>query len=258
MKAIHDSFKDGIPSHWQVGEIGAGQVRTVDGDLCLSLPPVNSESYQDAQLTDYLPTNPQFQCHPPLKLQITARMDGHSQGTAGFGFWNHPFVPGERGIRIPQAIWFFFGSPQNKMALAQGVAGQGWKAATFNARRLDFFALLPTAPLGFLLMRNQWFYERFWGIGQRAIGVSETALDLSLLADFHRYSIEWDKRGAIFSVDNTIVHQSDDVPQNNLGFIVWIDNQYAIITPQGQFGWGLLDVPQSQSLIIRDIHLENG
>lgn len=240
---------------WNFGEIGAGQVEQNGDEFRLIVPSASNERYHDAQLTDYDPQQARFQNQPPLKLTLTARAQGDIQGTAGFGFWNHMYVPGERGFRIPQAIWFFFGSPPNNMALAHGVPGYGWKASTFNARRWQFFALLPLAPLGFLLMRNRWFYDHGWHIGQRAIGVTETLLDPALLHDFHTYTLDWQPDGATFSVDDKIVHTTDLVPTKPLGFIAWVDNQYAIVTPQGRFGWGLLEVPWEQSLILRDINI---
>ena len=177
-------------------------------------------------------------------------------GQLALVFWNHMFAPNERGFRIPQAVWFFFGSSPNNIALAKGVAGYGWKVATFNAQQWKFYGLLPLAPLGFLLMRNKMIYDKLWHIGQDAIGVSEAALDTALLNDFHSYTIDWRTDGATFAVDGQIVMQTDAVPTKALGFIAWIDNQYAIVTPQGNFGWGLLDVPQSQSLILQDIVIE--
>ena len=104
-------------------------------------------------------------------------------------------------------------------------------------------------------MRNDWMYDKLWSIGQSAIGVSEFALDTSLLNDFHIYTIDWQVDGATFFVDGRIVMQTDSVPTKPLGFIAWVDNQYAIVTPQGNFGWGLLDVPKSQSLIIKNIDI---
>lgn len=244
-----------IPTNWTTTQLGNGIVQSQGDDLWLTVPSGSSDTYHDAQISDYDPHIRHFQNRPPLRLTITARGEGDIQGTAGFGFWNHMFVPNEKGFRIPQAVWFFFGSPPNNIALAQGVPGHGWKAATFDAQSLAFYGLLPLAPLGFLLMRNPTLYRHLWKVGQRAIGVSEVALDTELLADFHTYTIDWKPDGAIFAVDGEVVMQADAVPTKPLGFIAWVDNQYAIVTPQGNFGWGLLDVPQAQSLIFKQIEI---
>lgn len=245
-----------LPAYWHITQLGTGVVQSQADDLGLTIPSGSSDMYHDAQVTDYDAQTCQFQNRPPLRLTVTARSEGNIQGTAGFGFWNHMFVPGERGFRIPQAVWFFFGSPPNNIALAHGVDGHGWKAATFDAQSWKFYGLLPLAPIGFLLMRNRWLYNHLWHIGQDAIGVSEAALDTALLNDFHTYAIDWKPDGAAFLLDGEIIMRTNKVPTKPLGFIAWIDNQYAIVTPQGNFGWGLLDVLQPQSLIFKSIEIQ--
>ncbi len=239
---------------WIKGEIGLGKVIKDDNERYhLTLPSVLQDRYHNAQITDYDAQNPQFSLRPPLRLSLRAYATTALFGTAGFGFWNHPFVPGERGFRLPQAVWFFFSSPPNRMQLAMDVPATGWKCATFNAQRWQFLTLLPMAPIGFLLMRIPTVYRRLWGIGQRAIGVSEKLIDSSLLLEPHTYTLEWKSTRARFSVDGQTVHETSSVPTNPLGFIAWVDNQYAIVTPQGQFGFGYMDIPQEQSLVLSEI-----
>lgn len=245
----------GRSSQWRLTELGGGLVERASDEISLTLPAGSAAAYHDAQISDYSAAARHFANEPPLRLELRARARGEISGTAGFGFWNHAFVPGERGFRLPQALWFFYGGRATDIALAPGVAGNGWKAAAFNAKNWRFGALLPVAPLGFLLMRSARLYEAFWPIGQAAIGVSETALNPSLLNDFHAYSIEWRRDGAIFAIDGADVLRARGVPQSRLGFIAWIDNQYAIVTPQGRFGHGLLDIPHAQSLHLRDISI---
>ena len=241
--------------HQRLTELGEGIVRQDGSAFTLTLPAATAAIYHDAQISDYDTPSPQFTNKPPLRLSLHARATGDLRGTAGFGFWNHAFVPGQRRFRLPQAIWFFFASPPNDIALAQGIAGFGWKAATFNARNWRFYALLPLAPLGFLMMRNPALYRTLWSRGQRALGVSETLLDPALLHDWHHYTIDWHPDRAAFSVDGTVVLSVPHVPRNPLGFIAWIDNQYAVVTPQGNFRWGTLDIPAPQSLHLRDLQV---
>ena len=240
---------------WQTAEVGNGRVRLGEDEIRLSIPFGSSREYHDAQVSDYCQRSLDFHYRPPLRLTVRARAEGPIRGTAGFGFWNHPFVPGQRGFRLPQAVWFFFASRPSRICLAAGVSGHGWKAAVFDARRWRFYALLPWAPLGFLLMRNKTLHRFLWPIGQDAIGVGEAALDGSLLDDFHSYAIDWRRDGAVFSVDGRVALQTDKAPGKALGFIAWVDNQYAVATPQGNFGRGLLDVPRAQSLILRDLDI---
>jgi hypothetical protein len=142
------------------------------------------------------------------------------------------------------------------MRLAHGVPGSGWKAATINASRWQFLSLLPAAPVGVLLMRIPALYQRLWPIGQQAIGVSERLLDSTLLAKTHTYTLDWREDGATFAIDGDVVHESPYAPTGPLGFVAWVDNQYAVVTPQGQFRFGLLPVEQPQTLIISEVKIE--
>lgn len=239
---------------WRVIELGGGIVRASETVFRLILPSASGDAYSDAQISDYS-TRAGFGNQPPLRLSLNARAQGELRGTAGFGFWNHAFMPGQRSFRMPQAIWFLFTSPDSDIALARGIAGNGWKAAAINARDWRFLALLPFAPPGFLLMRSRALYDALWPIGQRAIGVSEALLNGELLRGCHSYRIDWLAGRALFAVDGEVVHQADNVATGPLGFIAWIDNQYAVLTPEGRFKWGLLAAPGEQSLEVSDIQI---
>ncbi|MCB9452488.1 MAG: hypothetical protein H6672_13710 [Anaerolineaceae bacterium] len=245
-------------SDWRMTTIGEASITPHDDRLALAVNPTPAGVYSDSQITDYQ-TRQDFRWSPPARLTVTVYTDRPAadiRGTAGFGFWNHPFEPGKRGVHLPQAVWFFFSSPPSDMRLAVGVPGPGWKAATFDARRLAFWALLPTAPVGVFLMRIPALYRRLWSVGQRALGVSEGLLDSRLLAEPHTYTLDWLAERAIFQVDGQVVYKAPTTPRGPLGFIAWIDNQYAIVTPQGRFGFGLLPLADSQALILSEVHIE--
>jgi hypothetical protein len=247
------------PEMWTVTETGNAHVSSETDPIVLRVLPTAS-GYSNAQISSYDPAKRDFREQAPLHLSLRARASDPAalRGTAGFGLWNHPFAPGERGLRLPQALWFFFASSDSEMALAQGVAGSGWKAATFNAQRAPFYALLPAALPGFLLMRVPALYRRLWRIGQNAIGVREQALPLELLADWHQYTLIRERERVVFLVDDAVVLESSyALPQQPLGLIAWIDNQYAIITPQGRIGWGVIPIAAEQTLLIRDLELKN-
>jgi hypothetical protein len=262
---MHDrlEFQQPLPAHWHTTTYGHGQVTEQSGELHLTLPASDAAHYHDAQLSDYA-GKADFRWRPPLRMEVVARYSVPTVtsqvyplvGTAGFGFWNHPFVPGERGVRLPKAIWFFFSAPPSNMQLAQGVGGAGWKAATIDATRWSFLALAPTAPVGVLLMRVPALYRRLWPIGQRAIGVSEHLLDSSFLLERHTYSLDWQVNGVRFAVDDIAVHEATVTIDGPLGFIAWVDNQYAVVTPQGQFKLGLVNVRQSQTLILERVEIQ--
>jgi hypothetical protein len=96
-----------------------------------------------------------------------------------------------------------------------------------------------------------------WPIGQRAIGVSEYLLDANLLNEMHTYTIDWRHDSVTFRVDGRAVHRSSTAPRGPLGLIAWIDNQYAIVTPQGRFGFGLVPVEQEQTIVLQHISLNH-
>ncbi len=81
-----------------------------------------SRQYSNAQVDDYRGlSRRRFPWRPPAKLTVRARFShpaGHLKGTAGFGFWNDPFLmTGARLPALPQAIWFFYASPPSDMRL---------------------------------------------------------------------------------------------------------------------------------------------
>lgn len=264
---IVDSFDTAdLNPHWTPLTLGTGSIQHEDGTLRFVLGPTGDQQYSDAQITDYVnlltdyvntPGRRRFVAHPPLRLTVRAWGSPTIQGTAGFGFWNEPFARESRRLpRLPRAAWFFFGSPPNNMALAKGVPGWGWKAATLDARRLPGLLLAPAAPLGFLLMRVPVLYRWLWPVGQWAIGVSEAQLGVDL-ADPHTYDLEWCARSLTFSVDGRVVHRSPYAPAGPLGFIAWIDNQYAVVTPQGRFKFGLLATTGPQWLALDRVEIRS-
>ncbi len=251
---INEDFRQPLAAPWRLTEIGSGRVIQQPGLLQMSVS--QTQTYSDAQISDYESND--FRWQPPLRMTVRARFSADKLvGTAGFGFWNQPFMPGQRGIRLPQAVWFFFSSLPSNMQLARGIPGPGWKAAVIDASRWSFLALAPAAPLGVLLMRVPALYNIFWPIGQRTIGVSEGLLGDALLTETHIYALDWRKNGATFAVDGEVVHEAPYSPRGPLGFIAWVDNQYAIVTPQGRFGFGIVPVEREQSLILENVTIES-
>jgi len=256
---IHDTFKFGADTAWETTEQGSGLVTGRLGAMHLSVPMNDGAQYHNAQITNYQ-TKDDFNLKPPIQLKVTAYANlpaDQLRGTAGFGFWNHAFRAGTPRIALPQALWFFFAGHDSNMSLAQGINGNGWKAATFDAQRWQFYAMLPLALPGFLLMRIPAFYKRFWRIGQQAIGVNEAIIPCKTLSQEHIYTINWYPDYAEFFVDDEKVMHTNSVPDSTLGFIAWMDNQYAIVTPQGQFGFGTVSFATEQTLVLRNIEIQS-
>lgn len=247
---------------WNTFVKGGGVLESTANGIRLVTEGVSASTYSNAQIDDYqqLPRR-DFLWRPPLRLSLRARFShsaGELRGTAGFGFWNDPFMmTGKRRPALPRAIWFFFSSPPSSMKLDVRTPGPGWKAATIDALRWPFFALLPTAPLAVPLMNVDWLYRTFWPIGQRAINVSE-ALVPAPMTDWHTYLLEWGEKSARFVVDGKVVLACNTPPRGPLGFVLWLDNQYMVMTPGGRFGHGLLDVSQRQWLEVEALDISAG
>lgn len=258
---LHDDFVYGWSERWHLTQQGGGEVARRMKSLHLALPPSAEAKapYANAQITDYDPSQRNFVWKPPLHMRLSAFFGQPADqmvGTAGFGFWNFPYGIGAKGLLLPQALWFFFCAPPSNMPLAQGVPGTGWKAATFDARRWRFLALAPSAPLAFLLMRLRPARSLLWPIGQRAIGVYETLLDPETMVQEATYELEWLPQRAIFRVNGQVVQ---DVPvhiRQPLGFIAWIDNRWAVVTPWGHFAAGTSVIPRHQILALHHISIE--
>lgn len=237
-------------------EIGGGIVECSAECVRLHLPPVPERVYADAQLYDYANLRrADYPNRPPLRLSLRARFSGDEsalRGTAGFGFWNQPYMPRQLVPRLPRYAWFFFGAPPHNMPFAYGVRGNGFKAAVGDFSRLAFLSLAPFAPLGFLLMRRPALYRRLWRAAQWAIGVAEVSLALDMTA-WHVYRLDWLPRSVCFYVDDALVLQTPRAPRPPLGFVAWVDNQYAVITPQGDLRFGVVPIRQAQWLEIADL-----
>lgn len=226
---------------------GTGQVEQTPGGARLILPSASTARYSDAQLDDYADlARSRFPHRPPLRLSLRARFSHHAgalKGTAGFGFWNAPHFDRNRvPSLLPQAIWFFFDSPPSNIALAFGVPGFGWKAACIDAGRPSAWPWAPIAAPVMLACRSPRLYRAIWPRAQRALAISERLLvrQEEHMPGWHTYELEWLRDGARWQVDGSTVLETDRPPRGPLGFVAWIDNRCAQVTPQGNVRFGLL------------------
>ncbi len=237
---------------------GTGQVDHLDSIARLTLPNAARRQYSDAQLDDYAAARPgllrrSFSHRPPVRVAIRARFSSEAiVGTAGFGFWNHPFAPNGGLPALPRALWFFYASPPSNMQLALDVPGHGWKAAMIDATKRSALMMIPFAPLALILNQSPKLYRRVWPIVQRHLSIEEQPLPRELMVHWHAYVIEWGIDRVQLSVDDRIVMAADRSPRGPMGFVAWIDNQFAIVTPRGKMGFGLLNVSQAQWLEIQE------
>lgn len=245
-----------LPTGCQVLAEGTGCVERRSDFIRLLRSSASERVGSNAQVGDPIGV---LRWRPPLTLTIRARFShplDRLRGTAGFGFWNWPLGPGIGGLRPPRYAWFFAGGPPHDVSLALGVPGRGFKAAVLDAQRWPFFALLPTAPLGALLMRVPALYRALWPLAQRAIGVAETALTQVDVTEFHTYTLRWDVAGVTFAIDGSEVLSTRSAPGGPLSFVAWIDNSYAIATPRGRFGFGLVAEPEAQWLDLAGVAID--
>jgi hypothetical protein len=244
---IEETFRPRLDPRWRRIQAGGGRLAVTDDGLRLALAGAAREGYANAMIDDYgrssarpqgLPRR-RFPWRPPLRLTVHARASGPLLGTAGFGFWNNPLAPlADGGPALPAAIWFFHAAPPSDLPLAAGVPGHGWKAACIDATQPAALAWAPLAPPVLLLNRWPWLAHRIWPRVQRALRIAEAPIAAST-ANWRSYSLEWRVGYARFAIDGATVLETDRSPRGPLGFVAWVDNQWAVATPQGRFGWGL-------------------
>jgi hypothetical protein len=261
---LNEEFAGELGPRWTRTTPGGGALEVIGPALRLALPAgARAGRYSDAQIDDYDHLPPRrFPWRPPLRMEVRARAShpaypahplsvapdgvagadgtqGYLRGTAGFGFWNYPFSLSGAVLRLPEAVWFFAASPPSNMALVPGVPGWGWKAQVVHAQRLGAVGWgIPAAPA--VVWARLTGREGMAGrLVRRVSGAAEAPLAVDL-GVWHEYAIEWRRERARFFVDGVEVLSVPEPPGGPLGFVAWIDNQYAVATPRGAFRFGTL------------------
>jgi hypothetical protein len=226
----------------------------------LALPAGIAGRYRIAQMDDYstLPRG-NFLCRPPVSLTLQARVSSNMlPGTWGFGFWNDPFALG-MGIKgsgfrlpaLPEAAWFFYGSPKNDLSFSSESPVNGLMASVFSSTRISPLLLplgLPVLP--FLGIRPAARLIR--RLTARFIREAFTRLEVDATL-WHTYRLDWLDGSVVFQVDDKIVASSNISPRPPLGMVIWIDNQYAAFTSGGIVRAGTQENEESAWLEIRDL-----
>jgi len=225
--------------------VGGGELERRDSLVRMRVPANGSRQYADAQLDDYHGLKRRhFLWQPPLRLTVRARASHPVDkigGTLGFGFWNDPFtLTGGGVLSAPRAIWFFGASPPNDMYLVDGVPGFGWKAAVLDAGCYPALLVAPAAAVAIALTRVPGLGAPIMHRGRRAVRAAEKLLPAQL-TDWQEYQLEWHADCIQFHVDGELVLESGISMRGPLGFLTWIDNQYAIVSESGTFRFGLIE-----------------
>jgi hypothetical protein len=254
MQAIHEDLEQELGARWQPYLVGTGSLFPTGATLRFLLANANAEEYSNAQIDDYhgMPRR-RFAWHPPLRLTVRARFSAPAEklkGTAGFGFWNDPFLmSGARVPTLPRATWYFYSSPPSNMKLDLRTPGHGWKAATLDALRPAAVLWAPLAPLLVALMNLRPVYRILWPSIQQSLKVREAIIPVDM-TQWHTYILDWGMEASHFSLSGLAPHSKPLLiapsPRGPLGFVMWMDNQYLVATPWGQIRWGLLDAEESQ------------
>lgn len=216
----------------------------------LELPAGSGGQYRLAQLDDYhRRARRAFPWQPPIKLSLRARASAESiPGTWGFGLWNDPFGVGfiqGGGLRLPalpNAAWFFFASPPNHLSLRDDLPAQGALAATFRSPRWPTPLFLFAAPLiPLLLLPPTMRGLRRWA--QRIVRQDAVNLPVDPTA-WHEFALDWSLEQVTFRLEGEVVLATAVVPAGPLGMVIWLDNQYAAIPPDGRLHYGTLPNPE--------------
>lgn len=234
------------------------------GSWRLELPAGSANEYRLAQMDDYskIPRS-SFLWKPPVCLRLYAACSsGQIPGTWGFGFWNDPFsfsLGFRGGIRrlpaLPNCAWFFFASPPNYLSLIERIPAFGYLAATFQSPTLPPMLLWLCAPLlplaafpaGGRLLRS---------IARKIISQDAILVNINPL-DWHDYRLEWGLDKVNFFVDEKMVFTTRVVPNPPASCVIWIDNQYASLPPNGRLRYGTLANPKPAWIDIRDVTIQS-
>jgi hypothetical protein len=252
-------------AHLKRVEISGGLVSTSDGSIHLELP-ATDHGYADAQVDDYSGMRRRdFPWRPPLRLSLSARASSpHPTGTLGFGFWNDPFSfslgQGGAARRLPappQALWFFYGSPPNDMRFLSDMPSDGWKASSLRSPWVPSVLLAPAALAAAALAQIKPVRRPVMRMALGMVVAAEAPIETPLEA-WERYALSWTEGEARFYVGDEEILVAPHPPSGPLGFVAWIDNQFAVASPEGGFRFGVLPTSTSQWLDLRDLRIDAG
>ncbi|MFZ5856127.1 MAG: hypothetical protein ACOYZ6_04790 [Chloroflexota bacterium] len=222
----------------------------------MEIPAGDTSAYRFAQLDDYTGlSRGRFPSLPSLTLSLRARTSGNSiAGTWGFGLWNDPFGLslgfGGNPFRLPtlpNAIWFFHASEENWLSFknsgrgdpAPTGSGNGFLAQAFRSPNIPSPLLTLAGVPALPLLATRRTRKLLRGLARRV--VDEDGVRLSVdQTQWHAYRLEWSPTRSAFWMDDALVLETSVSPRPPLGLVIWIDNQFAKFTPEGEIGFGVV------------------
>lgn len=248
---IFDHFNRSCDPHWTQVTTGGGKLEIANSVLRIGFESALQDRYTDTQIDDYtMLSKSDYLWKPGLRMVVCARSshpastskstnksNGILRGTAGFGFWNRPFTMQGNIFTLPESIWFFYSAPPSNMVLVPNVPGWGWKAQVIHAMRLDtlYYAVPLSLTMVYARLTSNIKPAHRWM--QKFAGAHE-ALITANMTKWHTYTLEWHRNESIFWVDDELVLKTSQSPTRPLGFVAWLDNEYAIATPRGELRFG--------------------
>ncbi len=256
MPAIDDTFERGAAPGWVRFSVGHAEIERAPGILRFVVEGAEQGQLSDAEIDDHR-TVPRERLlwKPPLRMTVRARMShpaGEMLGTAGFGFWNDPFDWIGNVAVPPNALWFFYASPQSDMAFDPTARGHGWKAGSLNGGRAN----RPTMALGNFVFQLPGMSRLVFRLAQTRINAHEKTLDAITMTDWHEYALDWLPTVAVFSVDGVEVLRAPGPPTVPLGFVAWVDNNYTTMGPGREFSFGRMAIAQRQWLELSRVSIQ--
>ena len=243
-------YESMLPARLKSHLINGGRLERDGKRYRLIIPPITSDSYTDAQLDDYDHALPRvFSNRPPQKLHVRARFSHREpKGTAGFGFWNHPFSREGVIIAPPCNVWFFYSSAESNLQVARNKPGHGFKAAVLNSGNIPR-PIMAVAGLVFnAVLRLPGIAALTMASARAVVNANETMLAVDQ-TQWHDYEIDWLDDAAIFRVDGHEVLRAAHTPRQAMGFAAWVDN-YRASAAGDEYRFAYVGVAEEQWLEI--------
>lgn len=254
---VVDEFENGPSPYWTRLAVGPSEIAREPGRLRFVITDADATQLANAEIGDYRNlARSRLSWRPPLRMAVRARFSHPAEvlsGTSGFGFWNEPFDLVNRGVLAPpNALWFFCASPRSDMITAPGLPGRGFRAEMITGGSMPAWLM----AIGNRLLKLPILMPVLYRLAQTQVHAGVVLLDSAPMPDWHDYTLYWSLSEAMFSIDGRQVLKVARPPGVPLGFVAWMDNQFAVARPDGEFRFGLEAVAGQQWLELERVVIE--